>query len=358
MFSVFVLTDIMPQINNANIPSINLQPSTPSHSNEPTTRAERGLFNQFYNSHNTHSPSATLTPGRKSASPHFFYPSSDYLLSRHLNNNNNQFNGHHHNHHLSSNHHNSNQHFNNANHHAVDNHQTSFQISQINHDYLNLKIPTTPTRSKSLSPSLRSVIQPPRLRHKQQNKLNGTSSNSIESNNNNNAASLNLNISSQNDAFSFKSLNSPNKLKLKAPNNDSPYHFEPIGQDSIKNSAKQNEIKSKSPLLDNYKKLNSSLNDTANNKEDVNKKIDTQTIKKPIPVAATSLNRSTLKDDENSFNNVSLKNGLNKNLNVIDVNDNKNVIKVENKNSIKDDIKEIVVDKFVRKFYFFLYSFK
>jgi hypothetical protein len=31
-----------------------------------------------------------------------------------------------------------------------------------------LKIPTTPTRSKSLSPSLRNVIQPPRMRHKQQ----------------------------------------------------------------------------------------------------------------------------------------------------------------------------------------------
>jgi hypothetical protein len=30
-----------------------------------------------------------------------------------------------------------------------------------------LKIPTTPTRSKSLSPSLRAVIQPPRIRHKQ-----------------------------------------------------------------------------------------------------------------------------------------------------------------------------------------------
>ena len=30
-----------------------------------------------------------------------------------------------------------------------------------------LKIPTTPTRSKSLSPSLRTVVQPPRIRHKQ-----------------------------------------------------------------------------------------------------------------------------------------------------------------------------------------------
>ncbi len=31
----------------------------------------------------------------------------------------------------------------------------------------NLKIPTTPSRSKSLSPSLRQVVQPPRMRHKQ-----------------------------------------------------------------------------------------------------------------------------------------------------------------------------------------------
>jgi hypothetical protein len=38
------------------------------------------------------------------------------------------------------------------------------------HDYNNnnLKLPTTPTRSKSLSPSLRCVVQPPRLRHKQE----------------------------------------------------------------------------------------------------------------------------------------------------------------------------------------------
>ena len=32
---------------------------------------------------------------------------------------------------------------------------------------VSLKIPTTPTRSKSLSPSLRQVVQPPRIRHKQ-----------------------------------------------------------------------------------------------------------------------------------------------------------------------------------------------
>jgi len=46
----------------------------------------------------------------------------------------------------------------------------SFYIRKVfnaNNFYHNeLKIPTTPTRSKSLSPSLRSVIQPPRIRHK------------------------------------------------------------------------------------------------------------------------------------------------------------------------------------------------
>ena len=80
---------------------------------------------QFINNQYMKSPSALLTPGRKSASPTFFH--SNFNGS--LNNNHNE------------------------------------TIYQLNQDS-SLKIPTTPTRSKSLSPSLRGIIQPPRMRHK------------------------------------------------------------------------------------------------------------------------------------------------------------------------------------------------
>jgi hypothetical protein len=188
--------------------------------------------------------------------------------------------------------------------------------------------------------------------------LNGTNTKELNNNNNNNNNdSLNLNISSQNDTFSLKSLNSPNKLKFKAPNNDSPYHFEPINQDLTKNTTKQNETKSKSPRLDlninnNNKKLISPVNDTTHN-DAVNKIDDLQIIKKPIPVAANSLSKPiVIKDNEK---NITLKNGLNKNLNKLDsaLNDlnDKNLIKTEAKNVVKGDINEIVLDKFVSGIY-------
>ena len=82
--------------------------------------------------HYMKSPSsvAILTPGRKSAEPTFFHYNTD---------NSNSFN-----------------------------YSINFNNDLIN-DSINLKIPTTPTRSKSLSPSLRGVIQHPRMRHKIQN---------------------------------------------------------------------------------------------------------------------------------------------------------------------------------------------
>ncbi len=84
--------------------------------------------------------SPILTPGRKSASPYFFY-ANDKALSHHKN---------------SGKLHNGLQHF-------------------FNENPISLKIPTTPTRSKSLSPSLRQIIQPPRIRHKQNDASNSYS---------------------------------------------------------------------------------------------------------------------------------------------------------------------------------------
>jgi hypothetical protein len=91
--------------------------------------------------HYMKSPSsvAILTPGRKSAEPTFFHYNTD---------NSNSFN-------YSIN-------FNNHNNNNND------LVNDLNNS-INLKIPTTPTRSKSLSPSLRGVIQHPRMRHKIQN---------------------------------------------------------------------------------------------------------------------------------------------------------------------------------------------
>ena len=72
------------------------------------------------------SPTCLLTPGRKSASPTFFgnYPGVNAYMTT--------------------------------------------ALPHQNVSTLNLKIPTTPTRSKSLSPQLRRVVQPPRIRHKQE----------------------------------------------------------------------------------------------------------------------------------------------------------------------------------------------
>jgi len=91
--------------------------------------------------HYMKSPSsvAILTPGRKSAEPTFFHynntdNSNSFNYSINLSHNNDLIN-------------------NDLN----------------NNNSINLKIPTTPTRSKSLSPSLRGVIQHPRMRHKIQN---------------------------------------------------------------------------------------------------------------------------------------------------------------------------------------------
>jgi len=143
-------------------------------------------LNKFFSNNNhietrMHSTNNLKSPlGRKSVSPHVFYSNKTNSSS----NNNNSFipfgsanlhanltNGNHSNipHFATLNHH-SNQHQHNV-------HTTSNYLHHNNHlpsfnsqESPNLKIPTTPTRSKSLSPSLRDIIQHPRLRHKQINK--------------------------------------------------------------------------------------------------------------------------------------------------------------------------------------------
>jgi hypothetical protein len=132
--------------------------------------------------------------GRKSVSPHFFY--SNKTSSNSSNNSSfipfgsnlhaNFSNGNHSNvnipnfaslnqlpnnhHHQQQQQHQHNQHQHNLQTTSNYLHQNNFLPSFNSHESASLKIPTTPTRSKSLSPSLRDVIQHPRLRHKQQNK--------------------------------------------------------------------------------------------------------------------------------------------------------------------------------------------
>lgn len=68
--------------------------------------------------------------------------------------------------------------------------------------FLNLKIPTTPTRSKSLSPSLRPIIQPLRLRHKQNDCKKSYSKI------NENSATQNINNFGEGQVHNFSSVNS------------------------------------------------------------------------------------------------------------------------------------------------------
>ena len=160
------------------------------------------LNQQFYASQ---SPSATLTPGRKSASPHFFH-SNDFFKHPQYNAYNEPKHqssfgggGHHHVnggasaanfHNISTvNYHHNNYHAHN--HHGIANsggggdsalnhHNHHSVMNNFHLDSYNLKLPTTPTRSKSLSPSLRCVMQPPRLRYKQENKINSEKNSSGE----------------------------------------------------------------------------------------------------------------------------------------------------------------------------------
>jgi hypothetical protein len=256
------------------------------------------LNNNNNNNHNNNN-SAILTPGRKSASPQFFR--SNYLneffpdrqqnlhfTNQHLNNTFNFYqHQHHHNHNSSflpnnltfSNHQNN---INNNNTNSVS------YLAHHNETNSSLKIPTTPTRSKSLSPSLRSVVQPPRLRHKQ-DRLN------------NNSISYNSNLTGTDKSF--------HKSKQDEQRNENNKFLKPNDFSIINNNKKKsNEIFKKSgDLIDNSHyfepivatenqlsstiKLNGGFNmkNIINSIDDNNKKKNetkTETIKKPLAISA------------------------------------------------------------------------
>lgn len=205
----------MPQFNNFNY-ALQLQSNNlPNGIIQPTSNLinnSQAVFS-FTNSNDSnnqiicnsnHSQSAILTPGRKSASPTFFH-SNDTLYSRQLNDCQvNFFHCAYYNKHLN-----------------LNSLQNQFPFPNINGSHLTvpshldstLKIPTTPTRSKSLSPSLRFVNQPARLRHKQQNKNSTTSEqNQFLTKNNDKSRPENKKNSNSNENCCFQPINN---LKIK-----------------------------------------------------------------------------------------------------------------------------------------------
>lgn len=244
----------MPQFNNLNYNSLQLQSK-----NEPNGIIQPNLNNNnshaffsFTNSNDsnnriiynsTHSQSEILTPGRKSASPTFFH-SNESLYTRHLNHGHvNFFNSAYNNKHLNLNCPQNQFPFPNLNGH---------QLPLLNQHDSMLKIPTTPTRSKSLSPSLRFVNQPARLRHKQQNK----NSTNFEQN-----QFLTTNNGIKRQEYIKNSVNNEN------------FCFQPINNLTLKN------IKSES--LKSLEESNVEVNKISLKFNESNEKIQ---IKKPIPV--------------------------------------------------------------------------
>lgn len=161
----------MPQFNNLAYNALQLQSNNLSNGFIEPNRNLNNHTNTFFSFSSTNSvnnrivcnsansPSTILTPGRKSASPTFFH-SNDSIYTRNYNVLGNFY------HSVQSN-----------KHQNFDCSQNQFLFTNFNGPQLALstndsalKIPTTPTRSKSLSPSHRCVNQPARLRHKQQNK--------------------------------------------------------------------------------------------------------------------------------------------------------------------------------------------
>ncbi|RNA13586.1 hypothetical protein BpHYR1_015427 [Brachionus plicatilis] len=208
----------MPQFNNISYNALQLQSNNLSNGfNEPNRTLSNNHTNAFFSYVSTNacnnrtaynstcSPSAVNTPGRKSASPTFFH-SNDSLYSRHLNNGlGNVLN--------------SAQHIKHLNFGCFQNQFpfTNFNGPQLalssQHDPA-LKIPTTPTRSKSLSPSHRCVNQPARLRHKQQNKNSKSDfheQDQISSINNDKSKLDDKKNASNNDNFCFKPIESKNE---------------------------------------------------------------------------------------------------------------------------------------------------
>jgi hypothetical protein len=239
----------MPQFDDQNV---NGQFYSNFNGNHVPKNERISLNQQFYN---THSPSATLTPGRKSASPHFFYSNdTTFMKNSHNEPNHRHFNSNYH--HIQNNHSHNSSNYNqtlnlNGNGNSHNNHvslanQSSNNLAyqfggSFNHENYNLKIPTTPTRSKSLSPSLRCVIQPPKLRYKQENIIEKKNS----------AEKLMNGMKSSNGMENLKNINAKEHIKDKVDAlnkkdlSASPYLFEPISNPPQNSKVKTsvNEIK-------------------------------------------------------------------------------------------------------------------
>lgn len=268
----------MPQLTN------NLNTNTSSSSALPSIQLQQAGSSSnrslILNNYANYSPSATLTPGRKSASPTFFHsndtlfnstkalnPSNSNTYYSSSNNGNHIINGLKHSinnqylnnyHHVNgnNNHHNSlysNHFFSQSENHSLNPNNLSLSI---NHDS-SLKIPTTPTRSKSLSPSLRCVIQPPRLRHKQQNKTNTNNSSSTtsshENNNHNNQAGVQITSRTNHNQQRFQSENVFDNEQTQ---------FKPIALASKKNNNNnENVYITNTHAVSQSSKMNSSVNE-------------------------------------------------------------------------------------------------
>ena len=249
----------MPQLNDQNVNGFysNLN------GNHLPKNERISLNQQFYN---THSPSATLTPGRKSASPHFFHSNDSTFMKnneqshRHFNTiYHHTPNSHIHNHNINYNQAiNLNNSSNHHNHLSLVN-QSSNNIGyqfggSFNHESYNLKLPTTPTRSKSLSPSLRCVIQPPKLRYKQENTINSEKKDSADKNGVKDSIQNSPFQSNNGKEFLKDRIDSSTKKDLSI----SPYLFEPISISKSKSSIDD----TKTPKKDNFEvKINKSSND-------------------------------------------------------------------------------------------------
>ena len=127
--------------------------------------------------------------------------------------------------------------FNNFNADGISWNAHNFQNATFTHD-TTLKIPTTPTRSKSLSPSLRSVNQHPRMRHKQ---INNTAKNTsvIEVNNLNRA--LNTDINNNEIKKNQTGSSSLPMTKINEPAGTSYFLHEPSRKSPIVQSIQHNE---------------------------------------------------------------------------------------------------------------------
>jgi hypothetical protein len=128
-------------------------------------------------------------------------------------------------------------------------HANSYLTSFNLHESANLKLPTTPTRSKSLSPSLRDVIQHPRLRHKQQNKTSHTETEFSNRNGNHHNQNHSVNMSEY--SISNTDMNKQEKklqTKDKSKSTVKASSFELIDKSKTDKREKEEDVKKLVPL--------------------------------------------------------------------------------------------------------------